>query len=139
MANDSPAALIHGADREFGRSAVRAYRFTLTAGTTLPLRVVLTWTEPPGSGIVNQLGLQLIRPGGGGLVGNAEHLTTTLGFDRADANGVLWDRLNCVEQILVGAVTPGEYLIRVVALVTSLPPQGFALVVSGEITEFTET
>jgi hypothetical protein len=91
-----------------------------------PLKVVLVWTDPPGTvrgatdttpQLVNDLDLVVAGPDG-----------TRRG------NGATADRLNNVEVVSIAQPSPGRYAIKVVAHRLGLGPrQGYALVVSGEV------
>jgi serine protease AprX len=134
VANDSPDALESRPPEGSARLPVRTYVATVQAGAKEPLRVVLTWLDPAEDGVQNDLGLEVLT-GGLRVAGNAEH---TFGrnpaLDRVDRFGVLWDDRNTVEQVVVAEPAAGDYRIRVVARNTLFPPQGYALVVCGELT-----
>jgi len=132
--NDSPDALESRPPEGGVRVAVRTYVATVAAEAKEPLRIVLTWLDPPEDGVQNDLGLEVLSAGLR-IAGNAEH---TFGrdpaLDRADRFGVVWDDRNTVEQVVVATPPAGDYRIRVVARNTLFPPQGYALVVCGELT-----
>jgi subtilisin family serine protease len=91
------------------------------AGTE-PLRVSLVWTDYPGTpaaggGLVNDLDLEVIGPGG----------------TRYPGNGITWDRANNVEGVDVLNPPPGLYTVIVHAHNVARDTQPYALVVSGAL------
>ena len=100
------------------------------------LKVTLVWTEPPGTvnaatAIVNDLDLEVVSPGGAQLFrGNmfAAGVSTT---------GGAADTGNNVECVLVNAPAAGDWTIRVRATAVNVgnPGQGYALVVTADLTE----
>jgi serine protease AprX len=90
---------------------------------TLPLRVMLTWTDPPASlsaskQLVNDLDLQVIGPGGEIYYGNV----ITDG-----------DRLNNVEGIVIQDPPLGRYEVSVQAFNVPTASQPYALAVGGPL------
>jgi subtilisin family serine protease len=133
VANDSADALESRAAVGSARKPLRTYTATVAEGAKEPLRIVLTWTDLAGSGVQNDLGLEIVQPGGKRISGNAEHQWGRDALtDHPDLFGILWDDRNTVEQIEIGEPAKGEYQVRVVARNT-LAPQGYALVVSGDL------
>ncbi|HWQ93279.1 MAG TPA: S8 family serine peptidase, partial [Clostridia bacterium] len=109
------------------------------AGFAEPLKVTLAYTDVPGfpgavTALVNDLDLEVTGPDGRVYRGN-QFLE---GESVPDANAN--DAINNVEQVLLYAPTPGEYVIRVRARNvfqdarddTPFVDQDFALVISGE-------
>jgi uncharacterized repeat protein (TIGR01451 family) len=90
---------------------------------TLPLRVMLTWTDPPASlsaavNLVNDLDLVVSGPGG-----------TYYGNDVSTG-----DRTNNVEGIVIENPPVGQYQITVKAYNVPIANQPYALVVAGPLT-----
>jgi serine protease AprX len=132
--NDDPDALESRAPPNAQHKSMHAFVASVPAGATDPLRVVLCWTDAPSTAVQNDLGLQLIGPDSSRFGGNAEHRYGRDALvEHPDANGILWDERNTIEQVVVPKPIQGEYEIRVVARNTVMPPQGFALVVAGEL------
>lgn len=103
-----------------GQSMV--YTYTVASPET-PLRVVLVWTDYPGSlmarsNIVNDLDLQVIGPLGAQVVEN-----------------VAADRLNNVEGFTLDSPAAGVYRVIVRGYNVPFGPQPFALVVSADMQE----
>ena len=106
------------------------------ATNTQRLKVTLVWTEPPGAvnattAIVNDLDLEVVSPGGAQLFrGNvfAAGVSTT---------GGAADTANNVEAVLVNAPAAGDWTIRVRATAVNVgnPGQGYALVVTADLTD----
>jgi M6 family metalloprotease-like protein len=99
-----------------------------------PLKVVLSWTEPPASAasptpVINDLDLRVTSPDGTQtFIGNqfAGGVSTT---------GGTADTLNNVEVVLVDSPVPGDWTVTVTAATVNVgnPGQGFALAVSGDL------
>jgi hypothetical protein len=98
------------------------------------LRVVLAWTDQPGTAgngvqLVNDLDLRVIHPNGGGYLGNY--------FDQdglvSDYTGSLpvgvGDRFNNVEVISIPSTVAGSYTVEVTGFEVPEGPQDFALVI----------
>jgi len=133
--NDSPLALESRVPPGSARKSSRTYKLTVAAGAPAPLVITLAWTDPPGNDLQNNLQLD-VRGGADDLllIGNARHIfRKDPDFDDVSANGVVLDKRNNVEQIRIEAAKPGEYLVRVAAHNTTLPPQGYALAAVGNI------
>lgn len=97
-------------------------RLDVKAGT--PLKAILVWTDPPGTGsanstaaqLVNDLDLRITAPDG-----------STLGTE---------DRRNNVEGIVIDAPANGTYTVSVNAhAIARGPRQTYALVVTGDVTD----
>ena len=109
-----------------------------TAGS--PLKVTLTWTDPPGivnsqEILVNDLDLTLIDPSGN------EVLPMTLNLGQGGENGPTnlggpmqgVDRLNNVEQVQVRDATAGDWAIKIRGHSVPEGPQKFAVVATGQL------
>ncbi|MBN2004714.1 MAG: S8 family serine peptidase [Anaerolineae bacterium] len=88
---------------------------------TLPLRVMLVWTDPPASlsaatQLVNDLDLRVIAPDGSVYYGNG------------DASA---DRINNVEGVALNTPAPGVYTVTVYGFNVPTDTQPYALAVSG--------
>lgn len=129
VANDSPDALASRQPPDSPIRSFRSHRFKIAVPSTEPLRIVLCWTDPPGVSVQNNLQLDLTDPARAQpRLGNEDHKF------RADPLGIdLADKLNNVEVIAVPNPTPGDYRARVFAQNTSLPNQGYALVIVGPV------
>lgn len=100
------------------------FLFSIQVNEGLPLRLCLTWTDPPGRGLQNNLNLLLMhKVRQFKWTGNEEIPRTITAFDRD----------NNVEIIRVIAPHAGEYLIAVQAANIIFSPQDFALVVTGAL------
>jgi hypothetical protein len=86
---------------------------------SVPLRIILVYTDPPGDKLVNRLNLFAFSPSGGYHVGND-----------FEGSGVP-DAINNVEGIVVQSPETGTWLIQVVASQVSTGLQDYALVISG--------
>ncbi|MEU3597728.1 S8 family serine peptidase [Streptomyces sp. NPDC006798] len=140
LPDTDPGALEAFADPEGDRRGSRTYRLTVPDGPhTDELRIVLAWTDRPGSAVQNNLDLAVTTPDGTVHVGNEQHTYNKVpGFDRsavAALTGLPLDRANTVETVRIGAPAPGTYSIRVFAQNTPFPPQGYALCAAGPIRE----
>jgi hypothetical protein len=100
-------------------------------GSSEPLRVTLVWTDPPPApgaalALVNDLDLEVIGPGGTSYLGNVF-------MGGASAPGGAADTTNNVEQVWIPAPGVGTWTVRISG--SSIPegPQGYALVVTGEV------
>jgi serine protease AprX len=141
--DDSPDALNSRPATTPGQPTrnVRSYRATVADGATEPLRVVLTWTDWPSSGVQNNLHLRVTPPAARVLDGNPD-----LRYGRPEdvlpmfvdpAHGSqrvpTFDKLNNVERVELTAPAAGQYTIDVIPENTPKPPQGYALCVVGEL------
>lgn len=135
--NGDAAALEAFAPAGGPRRSSRSYTVSVAPGARDPLRVVLAWTDYPGSAVQNNLDLAVNSPNGSLVVGNAEHtFDRHPGFTRTtmqELAGARLDKLNNVEQIVVARPRPGKYRIRVIAQNTPFPPQGYAVCVAGQL------
>jgi serine protease AprX len=99
------------------------YYFRLSGGQ--PLRICLAWTDPPGRGLQNSLGLMLEHQ---------QSRTRWLGNqDVPDRVFVGFDRNNNVQVIRMPQAPEGEYVIYIVACNLVRPGQDFALVLLGAL------
>ncbi|MET7302444.1 S8 family serine peptidase [Embleya sp. NPDC005575] len=140
LSDADPDALEAFADPEGTRRGSRTYRLTVPDGPhTDDLRVVLAWTDRPGSAVQNNLDLAVTTPDCTMHVGNEEHTYNKVpGFDRsavAQLTGLPLDRANTVEAVRVGNPAPGSYTIKVFAQNTPFPAQGYAVCAAGPISE----
>lgn len=88
--------------------------------SSLPLRVMLVWTDPPASlaaskQLVNDLDLVVTAPNGQQFYGNSVNA----------------DRLNNVEGVIIQNPALGQYTVQVKAFNVPISSQPYALVVSG--------
>lgn len=135
VADDSQDALEARAPADTTHKAVRAYRFSVRDGAATPLRIALTWSDYSVRALQNNLSLNVQCPGAKQMVGNPDHrwlMPKTAYLDLGLRAG-LPDRRNNVQRIEVPDPQAGPYRIRVLAENTLFPPQGYALVVSGEL------
>jgi subtilisin family serine protease len=102
-------------------------RFQVTAGNAFPLRLCLTWTDPPARGLQNSLLLLVDDANQKKWVGNANAATIL------NIAGGPRDPNNNVQVVRIDNPTPGIYTIVVVASNLLIPPQAFALVVAGDL------
>eukprot|EP00753_Platysulcus_tardus_P001382 PLAT11314.1.p1 GENE.PLAT11314.1~~PLAT11314.1.p1 ORF type:complete len:1096 (+),score=456.19 PLAT11314.1:51-3338(+) len=100
----------------------QTYEKTLAVQAGKPLTVVLAWNDAPGAaqanaGLVNDLDLQVIPPGGGNPlpVNNAQGPDTR----------------NNIERVIVAQPTAGTYTVRVRGTAVRQGPQPFSLVATG--------
>ena len=132
IANDSPLALESRAPSGGARKSSRTYRVRVNAKA--PLVITLAWTDPPGNDLQNNMQLDVRGPADLFTIGNAAHLfRKDPNFDATAPNGMVLDKRNNVAQIRIPEAAPGDYLIRIAAQNTVLPPQGYALAVVGNV------
>ena len=105
----------------------QSFRWRITAGDKLPLRVCLAWTDLPFRGLQNQLLLLTDDEGGKKYSGNSDAAATL------KISGMIADPNNNVQIVRVENVRPGLFTIVVNATNLLQPPQAFALVVSGDL------
>jgi subtilisin family serine protease len=101
---------------------------TVTASRPGPLKIVLVWTDAPSSSLadgnlVNDLDLTVIGAGG-------SYLGNRL-LSGVSAPGGEPDRVNNVEVVWLPLAEPGTWTIEVRPHAVVVPPQDFALVVTG--------
>jgi len=104
--------------------------------STTPLKVVLVWTEPPGTAgasnpVINNLDLLVISPDGAQLF-----LGNVFGTSGVSVTGGTADAANNVEVVLIAAPATGQWKLRVQGTLVARgnPGQGYALVASGGLT-----
>jgi hypothetical protein len=93
------------------------------------LRITLAWTDTPAlpnaaSASVNDLDLKVEAPDGTIYLGNQI-------LDGLSLPGGTPDAANNVEQVILPAPPPGQYVLRVRGADVPMPAQGFALVATG--------
>jgi serine protease AprX len=133
VANDSPEALESRAQLGGPTKALRAYGVEVGPDPRA-LVVTLAWTDPPAVFVQNALRLDVTTPAGRVTIGNPElryHRESM--FDDPTPGGIPPDRRDNVQQVRFDAPDLGTYRIRVVALNTACPPQGYALVACGDL------
>lgn len=135
VADDSDTALESRAPIGATHKAVRSYRLKVREGAIGPLRIVLAWSDYSVRTIQNNLSLHVQCPGGVQLVGNPDHhwLIPKVKYLDPRLRGVVPDRRNNVQRIDVDPQVAGPYRIRLLAENTLFPPQGYALIVCGEL------
>jgi hypothetical protein len=105
-------------------------QYTVTAGGgAQQLRVVLAYTDPPGTAgaanpLVNDLDLEVTDPNGVKYVGN--DFDTSTGFSRPNT-GAVGDSINTIEVVMVAAPVAGVWEAKIKAPSVPVGPQGFAL------------
>jgi serine protease AprX len=103
------------------------FRWQITAGSELPLRVCLAWTDLPFRGLQNRLLLLLDDASGKKFVGNSDAAATL------KISAMTGDPNNNVQVVRVAKPTAGLFTIAVTATNLLQPPQTFALVVTGHL------
>lgn len=132
IANDSPEALESRSPLGAARKSVRTHVVEVANDAT-EVRVVLAWTDRPGRYVQNNLELDVRGPDGSRLLGNSEHkFRKDPLFDDPQLTGVIFDKRNNVEQVVLTKPAAGRYRLRVWAENT-LSPQGYALCIAGEL------
>jgi subtilisin family serine protease len=104
---------------------------------SVPFKVTLVWHDAPGTPNssfppVNNLDLELVMPSGQVVYGN----NVVNGQSTFDTTT---DEVNNVEMVVFPAIPAGEYTIRVNGTAVNLGPQGYALVVTGAVSEIAAT
>lgn len=97
-----------------------------------PLKITLVWHDAPGNvnanpAYVNDLNLTVVAPTGTYL-GNVFS-------GGSSATGGVADNKNNVEMMYLGAPPPGTYTVRVDAAAVNVGQQGFAVVITGDVSE----
>jgi hypothetical protein len=116
-----------------GEEWTQPYNVTpIVGGGAQQLRVVLAYTDPPGTtaaprALVNDLGLEVTDPNGVKYVGN--DFDTSAGFSRPNSAPV-GDSLNTIEVVMVAAPVAGTWEVKVRARAVPTGPQGFALAIT---------
>jgi hypothetical protein len=102
------------------------FRFHLKVGGALPLGICLAWTDPGARGLQNSLVL-LVDDGQAKRVGNAQAATLL------NVSGGPRDPNNNVQVVKIEKPRAGDYTIAITASMLLVPPQSFALVVTGDL------
>src|SRR5690606_16061441 len=102
-------------------------RFQIQVGGDLPLRICLAWTDPPARGLQNTLVLLADDGAQGKWIGNAQAASLL------EISGATVDPNNNVQVIRLPQPAPGHYTIAVTASNLLIPPQDFALVITGDL------
>jgi hypothetical protein len=135
--NQSPEALESRAVVGGPLRASASFRFDVRAGR--PLRITLCWTDRPAAYVQNNLSLEVIGPEGH-IAGNADHrFMRNDALDDPDDTGIVFDKRNNVEQVVINAPATDKYRVKVIADNTTNPPQGFAVFISGDLGPDLET
>ena len=98
-------------------------KIKVNVGAGVPLRACLCYFDAPRRATQNDLQLLVGTPDNKAIFGNANRRTEYNGTD-ADNN---------VEMIYIEKPTPGEHIFTVTAMVIMEAPQGFALVITGDL------
>ena len=132
-----PPVTMHARDdASVGNGRTVSYRFQLPPRTAL-LRVTLTWTDPPGPNVINQLNLRVTASASGNVyrgnqwdtAGGNSHLS------RAGAVGI--DANQVIEQVVLSNPPAGQYVVEVIGQTVTatannaFPAQPFALTFIG--------
>jgi serine protease AprX len=135
VTNGSPDALESRAPDGATHRAVRSYRFRVREGASESLRIVLAWSDFSVRSIQNNLDLHVRCPGAEQVIGNPDHrwLMPKEEYRNPKLINFLPGRRNNVQRIDVNPPIAGRYRLQVIAENTLFPPQGFALVVCGEL------
>jgi serine protease AprX len=102
-------------------------RWQITVGDKLPLRICLAWTDIPLGGVQNKLLLMVDNQQGEKFVGNHNAAGTL------KVSGMIGDPNNNVQAVRVDKLKSGVFTIAVTATDLLVPPQSFALVVTGDL------
>jgi subtilisin family serine protease len=99
------------------------------------LRVTMTFTDAPAEAFapaapVNDLDLEVVSPSGVAYRGNVFSLEG--GQSITDGS---WDAINNVEQVHIDAPETGAWTVRIIGRSINIGTQGYALVVTGDLTE----
>ena len=105
-------------------STGQRFLFRFRAQEGIPLRLCLTWTDPPGRGLQNNLNLLLMK---------VDDQFKWVGNHKVPRMITDFDRDNNVETILVEDTLSGEYRVVVQASNLLVGPQDFALCITGNI------
>ena len=102
-------------------------RYGVKVGKRLPLRICLAWTDSGARGMQNSLVLLVDDSKGTKWVGNAQAATLL------NISGGPRDPNNNVQIVRIEKPEPGSYTIAITGSMVLLPPQAFALVVTGDL------
>jgi hypothetical protein len=117
----------------FGLSTGEMVEYNIeVVGNTQKLKATLVWTDPPaasgaGSAWINNLDLEVVAPDASTYLGNVFS-------GGVSATGGSADGINNVEQVHVSSPTLGSWIVRVHGTAVNQGLQGYALVISGELT-----
>lgn len=100
---------------------------------SVPMKVTLVWHDAPGAPgasftPVNNLDLEVVLPGGQTILGNNI-------VNGASTLGTTPDAINNVEMVMLPAALTGDYTIRVKGTAVNEGAQGYALVITGAVSE----
>lgn len=106
--------------------------YTVSGGTSQQLRVVLAYTDPPGTAgaantLVNNLNLEVTDPNGVVYRGNDFDAAAGLARPNSTSTG---DAVNNLEVVLVSAPRPGAWQITLRATSVAVGRQGFAIAIT---------
>jgi len=118
-----------------GRSTNEQAEYSFTVlGSTEQLRLTLVWTDPPASAstgsalaLINDLDLEVVAPDSSLYLGNVFS-------GGSSVTGGAKDDRNNVEQVHVNSPAAGPWMARVRAAAVNTGLQGYALVISGDVT-----
>lgn len=104
---------------------------------SVPLKVTLVWHDAPSTPNssytpVNNLDLEVVLPTGQTVLGNNI-------VNGQSTFGTTPDEINNVEMVMLPAAFPGDYTIRVKGTAVNEGTQGYALVVTGAVSEVADT
>ena len=117
QSQDYKTTLIDERDHGMMTGEIRDYPVRINQNGNF--RAVLSWYDPPGETLINNLNLCLIEPSGDRVWGNHP------AGDRGQP-----DEINNVEAITIEDLPAGNYMLRVSAINVPLGPQNFALTIS---------
>ncbi len=103
------------------------FRFSIETGSDLPLRFCLAWTDPAARGLQNSLLLLVDDQSGAKWAGNQQAATLM------QIAGGPNDTNNNVQIIRIDKPKKGVHTIVVFASMILIPPQSYALVVTGDL------
>ena len=103
------------------------FRYQIKVGAGLPLRLCLAWTDVAARSLQNTLVLMADNPNKDKWIGN-DGASTLL-----DISGDPRDPHNNVQVVRIAKPAAAIYTIQVVASTILMPPQSFALVVTGDL------
>ena len=110
------------------------FELTFTVNSvTEPMKATLVWHDAPAAPNaaftpVNNLDLEIVMPSGDILIGNNI-------VNGSSSFGGSPDTINNVEMVMLPATGAGEYTLRVKATDVNQGPQGFAIVLTGDVSE----
>ncbi len=115
-----------------GEDFTQGYTVSAGASTSQQLRVVLAYTDPPGTAgaantLINNLDLEVTDPNG--VVYHGNDFDPAAGLSRANSTSA-GDALNNLEVVLVSAPTAGAWSVRVIATAVAVDRQGFAIAIT---------